>query len=517
MSSTGIGHRASGIGRIYALVFGLLLSGLLVPAALAQHETRYAPGKIIVRFDPQGEIEPRVMVDVVATLVGGEVGFFDEEFVPGFAVLRVEDGREQELIQRIEGLPGLLYAVRDAMAELAAQPTSEPWFSQQWQFQNTGQIVNQHSGEAGLPGSDICSVPGWAIQSDAYSTIVAVLDTGVNYFYSDLAANMWINPLDPPNGLDDDVNGYVDDTYGIRINGCDAVYPSGDPFETTSPAPHDPTYPGHHGTAVAGFVGQVGTNGVLGTGAAPTARIMALAGNDCDAFNLICGGISESTVIIGFKYAWLHGAKIVNCSWGFYSHDPALYDAFSYADVHGLLTVVCAHNHSADIDNYTLPPTQGMYPARYKFASMLVVGASDQCNRRSIWCPNPPPAPCSGLDGSNWGKVSVDIFAPGSHLRSFDGNSECRTYNITASPSYCGGTSFAAPLVSGTAALVWSLHPTWTALDVKKQIVTTATPIPCLTNLCVSGGILNAAAALGGACTHGGTCCPIPTGACCNP
>lgn len=473
-----------------------------MPAALAQHETRYAPGKIIVRFDPTGDVEPRVLVDLAEVLTQGRTVFFDEEFVPGFAAIRVEVGSELESIERVGGLPGVMYATRSAIAELASQP-NDPWLPQQWRFQNTGQVVNQHTGATGIAGCDVCAIPAWTVRRNAFPVIIAVLDSGVNYLHADLKLNMWMNLFDPPGNGDEDNNGYVDDVYGIRINGCDDNYPPGDPFETFG-YQHDPLYGGHHGTAVASFVGARGSNEIMGTGMAWTVQIVALAGWDRDAFGEFCGALDDSSIIVGFKYAWKHGAKLVNCSFGFSVDTPALYDAFSSLHDKGVIAAVSAHNHGIDIDNPATPPTLGLYPARYYFNTMIVIGASDECNRRSIWSPS---------SSSNWGAVSVDLFAPGSHLRTFDGNDACPAFNGTA-PHYCGGTSFSTPLTSGVLALVWAQHPTWSAKDVVDHVIACTTPIGCLQGMCASGGILNAAKALGAICPNLGQCCSMPTGPC---
>jgi hypothetical protein len=80
--ASGIGHRASGE---FALVLGVALSTLFVCSASAQLEPRYAPGKVIVRFDPQGEVSPRAMGEVVAAIGRGEVLYFSS-FVPGLSI-----------------------------------------------------------------------------------------------------------------------------------------------------------------------------------------------------------------------------------------------------------------------------------------------------------------------------------------------------------------------------------------------------------------------------------------------
>ncbi len=433
------------------------------------------------------------MGEIVATLGRGEVFHFSN-FVPGLSIIHVETGTEDDLIERARELRGLIYAERDLVGDVASSPPNDPWFvaGEQWQFQNTGQTVN---GISGILYADICALGGWSVRTDAAEVVVGVFDSGVNYARYDLEDNMWVNLGEiPGNQLDDDGNGYKDDIHGIRLNNCDVNYLRGDPFEGLGASQqniHDPNYEGNHGSVVAGFVGARGDNDLEGTGGAQKVKIMSLAMWDFkdNPPITICASLSASACVIGFEYLINNGGSIVNCSWGFVTSTQTLYDAFYYLDKYGGLAVVAAHNDGQNIDTSSPPSTTYLYPSRYTFPSILVVGASDQCNRRATF--------------SNYGATSVDIFAPGDNLRSFASFAHCPSY-------YCSGTSFAAPLASGIAALVWAENPSWTASQVVSRIKSTAVPVPCLSGLCATGGVLNASGALGGTC-------PYTVGPCCTP
>src|SRR5207248_2048602 len=90
---------------------------------------------------------------------------------------------------------------------------------------------------------------------------------------------------------------------------------------------------------------------------------------------------------------------------------------------------------------------------------------------------------------SNYGATTVDVAAPGVNIYStWPGNSY----------AYLSGTSMATPHVTGTLALVEGLHPGWTASQIIQQVLSTVTPDPALAGKTVTGGIVNAGAAIGG-------------------
>ena len=258
---------------------------------------------------------------------------------------------------------------------------------------------------------------------------MAVVDTGVSYKHPDLAGNAWKNPGDPPNGADDDGNGFSDDIFGADFFGND----------------NDPDDDGGHGTHVAGIIGAQGNNLLGVTGVNWEANIMALKfldengeGNTADAANAI-------------DYAVAHGARIVNASWGGPSFSQALYGAIKRAGDRGTLVVAAAGNEGVNAD------VRPDYPAAFDLPNIVSVAATDRADQL--------------LDFSNYGAKSVDLGAPGD-----DVYSTVPTLSDPSGYAAFSGTSMAAPFVAGAAALYLSKYPTATVDQIKAALLQPGPP-----------------------------------------
>ena len=223
-----------------------------------------------------------------------------------------------------------------------------------------------------------------------------------------------------------------------------------------------------HGTMVAGVMfakdSQSGVYGVCYD--AKYASLKACIGSENERIDIVTQRIID---------AQEDGIQVLNFSGGFYeipldSNDPVptrqQIDALRVAieNYDGLL-IVAAGNESYNLDTND----NKLYPQCFDLPNMIVVGASTNNNS------------CAGY--SNYGKKSVDIFAPGNNIY---------TTNLDGTYESASGTSVAAPLVAGVAALLKSYDPTLSAGRIKQVIIETATKEDHLVGKCVSGGILNA-------------------------
>ena len=216
--------------------------------------------------------------------------------------------------------PAVLYAEPNYKVHLVANP-GDPDFTDLWGLNNTGQTL-------GTPDADIDAPEAWDVTTGSASTVVAVVDTGVDYTHEDLAQNMWVNLGETPgDGVDNDGNGFVDD-----IHGYDFVNNDGDPMDDH-----------WHGTHVAGTIGAVGDNGVGVTGVNWNVSIMAVKFLDAS------GSGSTFDAIAALDYAVANGATISNHSWGDGgSYSQALIDAIQNARDADHIFVAAAGNGGFD-------------------------------------------------------------------------------------------------------------------------------------------------------------------------
>ncbi|WP_158442307.1 S8 family serine peptidase, partial [Planktothrix agardhii] len=325
---------------------------------------------------------------------------------------------------------------QEKLATITPQATTpnDPSYTQLWGLNNTGQ-------SGGTADADIDAPEAWDIQKGNPNLVIGVIDTGVDYNHPDLVGNIWTNPGEiAGDGIDNDNNGYIDDTRG-----WDFAYNDNNPMDVHG-----------HGTHVSGTIAGKGNNGVGVTGVAWNAKIMPLKFLDDS------GSGATSNAILAINYATAKGVKLTNNSWGGGGYSQALSDAINTAGQQGALFIASAGNSSLNTD------TTPSYPASYNLSNIISVASTTRTDGLSSF--------------SNYGATTVDLGAPGSDIYSTTPGANYATYS---------GTSMASPHVTGAAALLWSQNPTWTAQQVKDKLLQTTDPISALSGKSVSGGRLN--------------------------
>lgn len=246
-------------------------------------------------------------------------------------------------------------------------------------------------------------------------TVVAVIDTGVDYNHEDLQDNIWTNSAEVSGqkGTDDDNNGYVDDVHGINLI---------DPNET-------PMDDHGHGTHVAGIIAMENNN-VGGVGIAYKSRIMPIKAGGSD------GTFNSTDIAKAIVYAYKNGADVINMSFGSYANsaliENALQDAFS-----SCVLVAAAGNDGRTTADCPFPiPKGNMYPAAYSYViGVMAYGEENSFANFSNWDYKPN------------ANAEYEVVAPGVSIYSTLPNGRYALWN---------GTSMAAPMVSAEAAILRS-------------------------------------------------------------
>jgi serine protease len=264
---------------------------------------------------------------------------------------------------------------------------------------------------------------GWDISQGDTNTVIGIVDSGTDWDHPDLAANIELNYADPINGIDDDNDGFIDNFRGWDVSEND-----NDPMVVSQ----------RHGSHVSGCASAVTDNGTGVAGPGFRCRILPVKA---------CYDVSTTTIDQGYEgivYAADHGCSVINCSWG-RRGGPSQFeqDVIDYASFnHNALVVAAAGNQGS---------TAEFYPASYEH--VLSVTSTDQNDLKSSF--------------SNH-NFKVDVSAPGDSIFT-------AIYNDSYEAQ--SGTSMAAPVVSGCAAVVKSFNPGFTSAQVGARLRATSDDI----------------------------------------
>jgi len=306
------------------------------------------------------------------------------------------------------------------------------------------------------PGNaDIQLAEAWDVAQGDTSVAIGVMDTGVDRTHPDLATQIWRNWGEiPGNGIDDDLDGYIDD-----VNGWDFGNHDNDPNPEAVFDEATGIDIGFHGTFVAGLASAATNNGVGIAGAGWRCRILPLKVADAS------GAITLGATTEAFRYAWNHHISVLNMSLGTADTTarPFFQALVDTARAAGVLCVASAGNDGLD---------EKTFPASCN--GVLSVGATDDANQRASF--------------SNYG-TWVDVAAPGSTTYS----TICQNYVVDDFSQifyiylfgwdgetpymYGDGTSFSSPVVSGVCAMLRAQRSALTPDQITQVVIATGDPL----------------------------------------
>jgi subtilisin family serine protease len=477
-----------------------LLSVSAVKAPMPSSASATTQESLNVQFEP-GSAGALLQL---ASLITAEGVTLQATTVAGLYVLQGPVVDMGQLAHELSANPAVAYVDPVQTVQTLTVPNNPDYLNgDEWQLNGTWGI----------------NVPkAWNVTTGSNEVIVADTDTGIAYNVPSLYDNVWINQAEIPstvllNLTDVYHNGVITFTdlnavvNGVKVNqgpgkikdsNSDGIITATDLLapasiggwadgstqdgDTTTPddligwnfaaigtstpnGTNNPIDQNGHGTFTAGEIGAVGNNGIGVVGVEWNAQIMPVQ------FMNSSGSGTDTAAAEAIEYAVNHGAKVINASWGGSGVDATIAAAIQYADQAGVIVVAAAGNNGTDDDNSSTWFSPASYSVDYP--NLISVAATDSNGDLASW--------------SDYGITSVQLAAPGVNVYGAENNG---TYGTDS------GTSMAAPLVTGTIALVEAAHPTWSTSQVIDAVLDTTTPDPNLVGKVTTGGIVNATAAV---------------------
>jgi subtilisin family serine protease len=431
-----------------------VLAGLLILASLAPSQVdptfvrdgdgwlklesgiafRVDPGTVTVRFaEPVDDV-----VSALRQLAAGDAGLSGLELVRsnrlGVHDLGLPPGADPLAVAAALRATGRFEFVEENAFGVYTVTPNDPDFGQQWNLDNTGQT-------GGTPDADVDAPEAWEIEDGDPSIVIAVVDSGTEWFHPDLASMIWSNDDESAgNGIDDDGNGFIDDIRGWN-------------FDTGT---NDPSGSFTHGTWVAGVVAAQGNNGIGISGLAGG----AVDGQGCRVMPLNVGSFAPDPSVLddAILYAADNGAHVITMSLTVPS-SAAIDAALAVASQAGVFLDCSAGNFGG----VTYPASNSL---------VMAVGGTNNSDNPGGFSSGP----------------QVEVAAPGVNI-----------YMTESGGGYgvASGTSFSSPHVAALAGLILSLKPELGAAQVRGIIRDTADDVfTAGFDNATGDGRVNAAAAL---------------------
>jgi len=395
------------------LLIILLVTGIYLSAA-------FTPGQLIFKT-----VAP-VQIKGTKTGISAFDNFLAEKGVtqikpikgmhlPNYFLANIAEMPSAEDLENLH-FSGIQYVQPNYLRKLHSTP-NDPLYNQQYHY--------------------ISSIPdAWNYTTGSNYIKIGIVDSGVLVHHPDLWQNIVINTKEiPDNGIDDDNNGYIDDWCGWDFT--DAPEMANNALGDFLEQDNDVEDENYHGTHVSGIAGAIGNNGIGVAGVCWNVGILPVRAGFRTLDNQ--GYLQDDDVSAAIIYATDNGCNVINMSWGDPNYSAIIADACEYAYSKGVVLVASAGNDGV----------VGLsYPA--KLSTVISVGSVGLAKQRSTF--------------SSYGE-DLDLVCLGERVLS--------TYKLTPGEQYfqMDGTSMSAAFVTGAVALLLSLHPGLSPVEVKDRLI----------------------------------------------